>query len=163
MDQNDILARMEKAPSIQATGLSDDYRLLGEFNNIVLAGHRTRFGLEFVTWEWVQGHTALWQGHYYGANLDAAQQDFVTRSGLVPEERLFTDKQLAVIFDACQSAQVYNAPENVGHERLLESVMEQIETALPDVVDLANELTQAPRKADGPAFKANQGMEMNGF
>lgn len=163
MEQKDILAQMDKAPMIKATSLSGDYRLLGEFNNIVLAGHWTRFNLEFVTWEWVQDHTTLWQGHYYGDDLDSAQRDFVTRSGLVPESRLFTDKQLAVIFDACQSAQVYNAPENAEHERLLESVMDQIGTALPEVVDLANELTQTPKKADVPSFQGNQGMEMGGF
>ena len=45
---------MEQAPQIKASGLTGDYRALAEFNNVVLAGHRTRFGMEFVTWEWVQ-------------------------------------------------------------------------------------------------------------
>lgn len=54
---------MEEAHRISTRGLEDDYRALMEFNNVVLAGHQTRFGMEFVTWEWVQNHTALCQGH----------------------------------------------------------------------------------------------------
>jgi len=67
---------MEQATQIRASGLEGDYRALAEFNNVVLAGHQTRFGMEFVTWEWVQNHTSLWQGHYYGDNYAAAKQDF---------------------------------------------------------------------------------------
>ena len=50
---------MEQAPQIIASGLEGDYRALVEFNNVVLAGHQTSYGMEFVTWEWVQNHTAL--------------------------------------------------------------------------------------------------------
>ena len=59
---------MEQAPQIKASGLEGDYRVLTEFNSVVLAGHQTEFGMEFVTWKWVQNHTSLWQGHYYGDN-----------------------------------------------------------------------------------------------
>ena len=45
---------MEQALQIHASGLEGDYRTLAEFNNVVLVGHQTRFGMEFVTWEWVQ-------------------------------------------------------------------------------------------------------------
>ena len=62
---------MEQAPRIKASGLEGDYRALAEFNNIVLAGHQTKYGMEFVTWEWVQNHTALWQGHYIGTMASA--------------------------------------------------------------------------------------------
>lgn len=40
---------MENAPQIKASGLEGDYRSLAEFNNVVLAGYETRFGIEFVT------------------------------------------------------------------------------------------------------------------
>lgn len=89
---------MEQAPQIKASGLDGDYRALVEFNNVVLAGHQTRFGMEFVTWEWVQNHTSLWQGHYYGDDYDAAKQDFTIRSGLLPSEQLFSDEQLTEIY-----------------------------------------------------------------
>lgn len=89
---------MEQAPQIIASGLEGDYRALVEFNNVVLAGHQTSYGMEFVTWEWVKNHTALWQGHYYGDSYAAAKQDFVTRSGLLPQEQLFSDQQLTEMY-----------------------------------------------------------------
>lgn len=58
-EHDKYLLLKEKAPQIRASGLEDDYRRLAEFNNVVLAGHQTRFGVEFVTWEWVQNHIAL--------------------------------------------------------------------------------------------------------
>lgn len=82
MDQNnEYLHLMEQASLIKASGLVDGYRALAEFNSIILAGHQTRFGMKFVTWEWVQNHTSLWQGHYFGGDFEAAKQDFVTRPG----------------------------------------------------------------------------------
>ena len=43
----------------------ENYKHLAEFNGAVLAGHPSRYGVEFVTWEWSYGRTGLWQGHYY--------------------------------------------------------------------------------------------------
>ena len=61
------MRQMAAAPPLLAEGLSGDYRLLAEFNYIVLAGHERDggYGVEFVTWERIRDGTALWQGHYY--------------------------------------------------------------------------------------------------
>ena len=58
------MRRMETAPPLLAEGLSGDYRLLAEFNHIVLAGHEREgnYGVEFVTWERIRNGTSLWQG-----------------------------------------------------------------------------------------------------
>lgn len=145
MEKERIQAMMEKAPRIQADSLSGDYRALAEFNNVILAGHQTSYGMEFVTWEWVQDHTSLWQGHYYGDDLEAAQKDFAARSGLISPERLFSDEQLAVIYDAAQNMTTLDLTSNQKQSELLEQVMDQIEEALPQVIDLANELTETPK------------------
>ena len=97
MDKAESERFMEQAPRIKASGLEGDYRALAEFNDVVLAGHHTKYGMEFVTWEWVQGRSALWQGHYTDS-YDAAKRDFVTRSGLLPSEQLFSDLQLAEVY-----------------------------------------------------------------
>lgn len=39
---------METAPQLKASGLSGDYRLLADFNDVVLAGHPTRYGTQFM-------------------------------------------------------------------------------------------------------------------
>ena len=142
------MRRMETAPPLLAEGLSGDYRLLAEFNHIVLAGHEREgnYGVEFVTWERIRNGTSLWQGHYYDNNYAAAKQDFATRSGLIHSSLLFTREQLAMIFDAAQNMTTLDLVSNPEQEKLLEGIMKQIEEAVPQVIDLANELTQYPQQ-----------------
>ena len=126
------------------------YRLLAEFDNIVLAGHEREggYGVEFVTWERVQDGTSLWDGHYYDNDYAAAKQDFAVRSGLIPSGLLFTQDQLAVIFDAAQHMTALGLVSNPEQEKLLEQIMEQVEEVVPQVIDLANELTQSPKQQE---------------
>lgn len=134
---------MEQAPQIRASGLDGDYRALAEFNNVVLAGHQTRYGIEFVTWEWVQNHTALWQGHYYGDNYTAAKQDFVTRSGLLPQERLFNDQQFAEMYRCIHETLENGYPITAEREKLLTESAEQIEAAVPNLEELVQRSNEA--------------------
>lgn len=148
MDKAAYEKLMEQAPRIKASGLEGDYRALAEFNNIVLAGHQTKFGMEFVTWEWVQNHTALWQGHYTDS-YDAAKRDFATRSGLLPPEQLFSDQQLAEVYRCVHETLESDYSITMEREKLLTSIVEQIETAVPSLDELVQwsneqEATQAP-------------------
>ena len=127
---------MEQAPQIKASGLDGDYRALAEFNNVVLAGHQTRFGMEFVTWEWVQNHTSLWQGHYYGDDYDAAKQDFIGRSGLLPQERIFNDQQLVEMYRCVHETLDSEYPITEERKRCLEEAVRQIEYAVPNLDEL---------------------------
>ena len=63
---SEYMSQMETAPPLTASGLEGDYRVLAEFNDTVLAGHPTKYGCQFVTWERVQSWTALHQGDYNG-------------------------------------------------------------------------------------------------
>ena len=141
------MRQMAAAPPLLAEGLSGNYRLLAEYNGAVLAGHQTRYGVQFITWDRLQDGT-LWQGHYFnaGEGIDAAKRDFTARSGLVPAALLFTREQLSVIFDAAQNMTTLNLVSNPEQGRLLEGIMKQIEEAVPQVIDLANELTESPRQ-----------------
>ena len=85
-------------------------------------------------------------GDYYENNYAAAKQNFATRSGLIPPALLFTPEQMAVIFDAAQNMTTLNLVSNPEQGRLLEGIMKQIEEAVPQVIDLANELTQYPQQ-----------------
>ncbi len=134
---------MEKAPILRIDGLDGDYRLLAEFNNVVLAGHQTRFGMEFVTWEWVQNHTSLWQGHYYGDNYDAAKQDFVTRSGLLPQERIFSDRQLTELYRCIHETLESDYPMTPERGKLLTGAAEQIEAVVPHLEELVQKSNEA--------------------
>ena len=92
---SEYMSQMEAAPPLTASGLEGDYRLLAEFSSVVLAGHPTQYGAQFITWARAQEGTSLYHGDYYGpgagvVSYAAAKQDFATRSGLVPRNALFT-------------------------------------------------------------------------
>lgn len=142
MGNQKIIELMAGAPIIKANSLSGDYRALAEFGDIVLAGHQTRYGIEFVTWEWIQGHTSLWQGHYYGEDFTEAKEDFITRSGLLPQGRLFDDQQLSEVYRCVNETLEGDYPMTVEREKLLKGIIEQIEEAVPSLDDLVHRSNQ---------------------
>lgn len=119
------MRQTEAAPLLLADGLSGDYRILAEHNVTLLAGHQTQYGVEFVTWDRLQDGT-LWQGHYFniGEGSAAAKRDFAARSGLIPVNTLFTNEQLAVIYDAAQNMTTLDLVSNPEQGNLLEGIME---------------------------------------
>lgn len=131
----EYMALMETAPRLKASSLDSDYRVLAEFNNVVLAGHSTRFGVQFATWEWVQDHTSLWQGHYTDS-YSAVKADFATRAGLLPKERVFIEEQLAEIYRCVHETLDSGYPLTRGREKILSGITAQIEQAVPDLDEL---------------------------
>lgn len=140
---------MERAPRIHARGLEGDYRLLAEFNDVVLAGHQTKYGMEFVTWEWVQDHTSLWQGHYYGDNYNGAKQDFVTRAGLVSQDRLLSAEQLVEVYRSVHETLDSEYPLTREREQLLKRVASQIERTVPNLDELVQKSNEAELLTQG--------------
>lgn len=134
---------MEEAHRISTRGLEDDYRALMEFNNVVLAGHQTRFGMEFVTWEWVQNHTALCQGHHYSNDYAAAKRDFITRSGLLSDEPSFSEQQLLEIYRCVYDTLESGDPISQKRKRLLANVAEQIEAVIQTVPERFDPYSEA--------------------
>ena len=146
------MRQMEQAPLLQAEGLTGDYRLLAEFNDTVLAGHQTRFGVQFITWQRVHDRS-LWQGHYFdpssGADaFAAAKRDFATRSGLLSSGALFTPEQLAEVYRCIH--ETLDSPYTITDERekCLRSAAEQIEDTVPDLAERVEMSNQAELLAD---------------
>lgn len=141
------MSQMEAAPRLTASSLSGDFRLLADFNDTVLAGHPTEFGVQFITWDWVHNRTALEQGNFYGPGVGArsytaAKQDFATRSGLIPHDALFTPEQMTEVYrSVCETLEsAYFLTDK--RRNLLESVAKQIEYGIPDLderVSLSNQ------------------------
>ncbi len=138
----DYMRLMEQAPPLVADGLSGDYRLLAEFNGIVLAGHERdwRYGTEFVTWERVQNGTGLWQGHYMENDYTAARQDFAVRSGLVDENRLLSDEQAAAVYRCVRDTLERDCSLTVEQENLLEDVCSKMRQCVPDIDELTDQM-----------------------
>ncbi len=135
---SEYMSQMATAPQLTANGLDGDYRVLADFNDVVLAGHPTQYGHQFVTWERVQNRTALHQGDYYGPGsgadcYTAAKRDFAARSGLIPRSALFTPEQLTEIYRSIHETLDSGYPITDDRQKHLESAAEQIECIVPDL------------------------------
>lgn len=97
---SEYMAMMERAPQLKARDLEGDYRVLADFNGIVLAGHPTSYGVRFITWEWDWNREGVHTGNYFYEHYEEAKRDFTTRSGLVPKDALFAPEQLTEIYHA---------------------------------------------------------------
>ena len=122
----------ERAPVLKAVGLDDTHKVLADFGDAVLAGQLGKKGARFVTWEWDFDRQGVHTGHYFMENYEAAKQDFAVRAGLVNEQRLFSDEQIAVIKNACEFALEDDATLSYAEEKQLHNVQEQIGQLLPE-------------------------------
>ena len=64
------ITAMESAPQLKASGLDGDYRVLADFGSAVLAGSPSKYGVQFVTWDWDYDRTGVVHGHYFMENYD---------------------------------------------------------------------------------------------
>ena len=53
----EYMTAMEAAPQLKASGLDGDYRILADFGGTVLAGTPSKYGVQFVTWDWDYNRT----------------------------------------------------------------------------------------------------------
>lgn len=85
---SEYMSLMENAPALSASGLDQNYMLLADFNGVVLAGHPTRLGVQFVTWDWDYDGQGVSQGHYFSNSYVGAKKDFAVRSGLIQKQQM---------------------------------------------------------------------------
>lgn len=131
----EYMTLMEAALFLKATGLDEQYKLLADFNGVVLAGRSgARNGVQFVTWDWDYDRKGVNHGHYAGNDYNAAKQDFAVRCGLVDKHRLFSDQQLTTIHQSCSilEDEVILSDEQY---KTLDSIRDQIECVLPDATE----------------------------
>ena len=69
----EYMQQMETAPSLKADGLEDGYKVLADFNDIVLAGIQSKYGVQFVTWDWNFDRKSVCVGYIWtGADTGTA-------------------------------------------------------------------------------------------
>ena len=120
-----------RAPALKAIGLEGSYKILADFGDAVLAGRLGKKGANFVTWEWDFDRNGVHMGHYFIEDYAGAKRDFAARSRLIEPQRLFSDKELGVIRNACEFALADDVTLTYGDETRLRSIQEQIEILLP--------------------------------
>ena len=138
---SEYMAILEYAPQLKATDLTGDYRILADFGDTVLAGTPSKYGVQFVTWEWDFDREGVHQGHYFQDDYDAAKRDFTVRGNLVPKDALFELEQLAQIYHALSFVREQDESLSFGRDRELAELMEQVGGLLP---------TDALRQRDAP-------------
>lgn len=150
---------MAAAPRLEAAGLHEGFRLLSDFNGVVLAGREMAGGLgyEFVTWRWSADHGSVANGNYYHDDYDGAKLDFACRAGLVQDSRQFTDEQLTEIYRCIHETLESSYPITREREDLLIAAANRIESSVDDLaerVEQSNrrELEAAQEPTDTPAL-----------
>lgn len=145
---------MENAPPLKAVDSSDKYKLLLEHNGVVLAGidMGPSNGYQFVTWLYTYDREGVTLGHYYPNKYAEAKEEFATRSGLIPEHRLFNKDQMLDIYRAVSYSLEERADLTYKQEDALKDIKQQIERTVPS----AGKILQAERQAQSmqaPGFK----------
>ena len=144
----EYMTAMERAPKLQATGLEGDYRILADFGGTVLAGTPSKYGVQFVTWDWDYDRTGVVHGHYFMENYDGAKRDFATRSGLIQKEQLFSPEQLTEIFRCCADSVDEDFFELTDtQEEMIRGIQQQIRVCVPDLDERVRQQEEALERA----------------
>lgn len=149
---------MAEAPEMKTGDGSSHYKLLADFNGVVLAGHETSLGIQFVTWDWDHDRKGVHWGHYYGQNYKGAKQDFATRSGLLPQSRLFSLDQMTEIYRCIYETLGADYPITDSRRKLLESAADQIEQNVYNLEERVNQSNQAELELGGGYDVQHSGM-----
>ena len=139
----EYMTAMEHTPKLQATGLEDDYRILADFGDAVLAGHPSERGVQFVTWEWDWDRKGVHHGHYFQNGYEEAKHDFVRRSGLLPREALFEPEQLDEIHRALAFVCEQDEGLSIGRKKEIKAIMEQLKCLLPESPEQTRTMEQS--------------------
>ena len=144
---------MASAPPLVAEGLHEGFRVLADFNGVVLAGQELEadWGYKFATWRRSPDRTAVGSGEYFdgGHFYEAAKLDFACRAGLVDGHRQFTDEQLVELYRcACETLES-GYPLTKERREVLEQAAEQIEGSVDDLDERVNLSNQREMEAAG--------------
>ena len=154
----EYLNLMESAPTMSTGNEIDHYKMLADFNGVVLAGHESGFGVQFVTWNWDQDRKGVHWGHYYGRNYEGAKQDFAIRSGLMPEFRVLSPEQMTEVYRSIHETLESDYPITESRRKLLESAAGQIEQSVYDLADRVNQSNLEEMELGGDQHVQGMGM-----
>ncbi|PYG84878.1 hypothetical protein LY28_03499 [Ruminiclostridium sufflavum DSM 19573] len=127
------------APALKVNKL-ENYRLLSEYNNVILAACRASGlnpamqkvdSIQYVTWARDSFDDGVQTGHYFSENYAAAKEDFAKRSGLINEDKLFSETELIALYDGLVKLEGIDNTNEA--EKILNSVKRKISNVIPDI------------------------------
>lgn len=126
-----------------------DFRLISEFGNHLLAAKQSKDNeIRFVTWQYDYDRSGVTLGHYYETNYEGALKDFTVRSGLIDENQLFTEEEMAVLYQSCVFRGKNDDDLTFESEQELHTVLEKLESNLPQQ-SIAQEAVQEQEDEHG--------------
>ena len=112
----EYMTAMEAAPQLKASGLDGDYRILADFGGTVLAGSPSKYGVQFVTWDWDYDRTGVVHGHYFIGN------DFLRTGASEDRRRAVPRRHLCGQSLLCASERYEPGKDPICHWNRLQSV-----------------------------------------
>lgn len=135
----EYITAFQTAPVLKADSLEERYRVLLDYHDTVLAATPTKYGMQFVTWDWDFNHTGLNHGHYHNTDYKSAKRDFAARAGLVERYPVFSQKQMVEIYRCCEDTLCDTYEMTDDQRNIIRSVQETIREKHPNVLDLIRE------------------------
>lgn len=134
---DEYLTVMENGTELKARDFNMSYTKLAEFNEVVLAGTEHSNGtFEFATWDYRKN--SLYHGHYY-TDYNSAKKDFATRSGLIPEQLVFNNRELVEIYRCIEDTLGNEYELTDGQTSMLEGVQDRIKNSVVNFDELLRE------------------------
>lgn len=136
----------ETAPSMGIPDVSE-YRRIAEYGDTVLAGmYSEQHGFMFTTWHQSADKSSVAHGEYT-PDFDSAKESFITRSGLLDRNRLFSEDEAANLCRCIGYTQDNCESLTYEQERELKSLDEKLRYGYPKLEDepLSFEQTDTPQ------------------
>lgn len=136
----------ETAPPMGIPDVSK-YRRMAEYGDTVLAGmYSEQHGFMFTTWRQSADKSSVAHGDY-SPNFDDVKESFITRSGLLDRNRLFTEEEAANLYRCIAYAKDNCESLTYEQERELKSLEEKLQYGYPKLEDEppSFEQTDAPQ------------------
>lgn len=151
---------LERAPEMHLEHLDEGFYLMGDYGRGVLAGHPTKEGIQFITWEWNYNHTGVCYGHYFGGAYQKAKNDFAIRAELIERDQLFSAEQLAEVYRSLHATLEGEHPITSEREQVLTEVCSKIER---NVTNLETLVSQSAEKEQAYQARCESAPEMSPF
>lgn len=127
----------------------DEYHRFAEYGGTVLAGmYSEKHGFMFATWKQTSDRRSVFHGEY-SPNFEYAKESFVTRSGLVDAQRLFTEDEAANLYRCLDFARGNCETLTYEQEQQLDELMTKLRYGHP-------QLEEAP-----PSFEQEDSPQLN--
>jgi len=135
---NEIISAWENAMPIPIERLNH-HRILAEYNGVVLAArddseYTCGHTLMFVTWRYNHDHTGFDYGTY-SPNYEAMKEDFVSRSGLINQYKIFNEAELKLIHQGLVHLGADYPNLTAEQMTSVDEIIKKVEIVIPDIQD----------------------------